>query len=77
MLEPDVLKIIMDDPKFKDLPEIEKSLFERLFGMFSKGQKPKAILLTHQFRMHPEICKFVSDAFYDGQLEHVDTKVKI
>lgn len=69
MLEPDVMKIIMDDPKFKDLPEIEKSLFERLFGMFAKGQKPKAILLTHQFRMHPEICKFVSDAFYDGQLK--------
>ncbi len=69
MLEPDVLKIIMDDPKFKDLPEIEKSLFERMFGMFSKGQKPKAILLTHQFRMHPEICKFVSDAFYEGQLK--------
>lgn len=73
MLEPDVLKIIMDDPKFKDLPEIEKSLFERLFGMFSKGQKPKAILLTHQFRMHPEICKFVSDAFYDGQLKTSET----
>ena len=36
MLEPDVLKMITDDPKFKDLPEIEKSLFERLFGMFSK-----------------------------------------
>ncbi|WP_446787115.1 DEAD/DEAH box helicase [Macellibacteroides fermentans] len=69
MLEPDVLKIILDDPKFKDLPEIEKSLFERLFGMFAKGQKPKAILLTHQFRMHPEICKFVSDAFYEGQLK--------
>ena len=69
MLEPDVLKLITDDPKFKDLPELEKSLFERLFEMFSKGQKPKAILLTHQFRMHPEICKFVSEAFYDGQLK--------
>jgi len=74
MLEPDVIKTIMDDPKFKDLPEIEKSLFERLFGMFSKGQKPKAILLNYQFRMHPEICKFVSDAFYEGQLK---TSVKI
>ena len=69
MLEPDVLKLITDDPKFKDLPELEKSLFERLFGMFSKGQKPKAIFLTHQFRMHPEICKFVSESFYDGQLK--------
>lgn len=73
MLEPDVLKMITDDPKFKDLPEIEKSLFERLFGMFSKGQKPKAILLTHQFRMHPEICKFVSESFYDGQLKTSET----
>lgn len=69
MLEPDVLKLITDDPKFKDLPELEKSLFERLFEMFSKGQKTKAVLLTHQFRMHPEICKFVSEAFYDGQLK--------
>lgn len=69
MLEPDVLKLIMDDPKFKDLPEIERSLFERLFEMFSKGQNPKAIRLTRQFRMHPEICKFVSESFYDGQLK--------
>ncbi|PKO08624.1 MAG: hypothetical protein CVU40_14295 [Chloroflexi bacterium HGW-Chloroflexi-2] len=73
MLEPDVLKVIMDDPKFKDLPEIEKSLFERLFGMFSKGHKPKTVLLTHQFRMHPEICKFVSEVFYDGLLQTAES----
>ena len=69
MLEPDVLKVIKDDPKFKDLPEIEKSLFERLFGMFSKGQNPKAVMLKYQYRMHPEICNFISEAFYDGQLD--------
>ena len=69
MLEPDVLKLLTEDPKFKDIPEIEKSLFERLFDMFSKGQKPKAIPLTRQFRMHPEICSFVSDSFYDGVLQ--------
>lgn len=69
MLEPDVLKLLTDDPKFKDIPEIEKSLFERLFEMFSKGQKPKAIQLTKQFRMHPEICSFVSESFYDGILQ--------
>lgn len=69
MLEPDVLKLLVADPKFKDIPEIEKSLFERLFDMFSKGAKPKAIPLTHQFRMHPEICSFVSEAFYDGILQ--------
>lgn len=68
MLEPDVLKLLLDDPKFNDIPEIEKSLFERLFEMFSLGQKTKAIPLTKQFRMHPEICRFVSDSFYDGIL---------
>lgn len=73
MLEPDVLKVLQEDPKFKDLPEIEKSLFERLFGMFSTGMYPKAVLLTHQFRMHPEICKFVSEIFYDGKLVTSDT----
>ena len=69
MLEPDVLKVLMDDPKFKDIPEIEKSLFERLFDMFSKGKKPKALPLRKQFRMHPDICKFVSEAFYDNILQ--------
>lgn len=69
MLEPDVLKLIMEDPRFKDITGIEKSLFERLFEMFSNGQYPKAVLLTHQFRMHPEICQFVSESFYDGQLK--------
>jgi superfamily I DNA and/or RNA helicase len=37
--------------------------------MFSKGQNPKALPLTQQFRMHPDICRFVSDAFYDGILQ--------
>lgn len=69
MLEADVLKLLTEDPKFKDIPEIEKSLFERLFEMFSKGQKPKALPLTRQFRMHPEICSFVSESFYDGILQ--------
>ena len=73
MLEPDVLKRLMDNPRFKDIPEIEKSLFERLFEMFSNGQKPKAIALTHQFRMHPDICNFVSEAFYDGMLKTADS----
>lgn len=72
MLEPDVIKTIMDDPKFKDLPGIEISLFERLFNMFSGGDNPKSIRLTRQYRMHPDICKFVSDEFYDGDLQTAD-----
>ena len=69
MLEPDVLKLIKDDPKYKDLPGIEISLFERLYNMFEKGSTPKSVLLTLQYRMHPAICKFVSNEFYDGKLE--------
>lgn len=68
MLEPDVLKLILEDPRFKDLPELEKSLFERLFDMFIKGNRPKSISLIEQFRMHPEICAFVSKEFYEGKL---------
>ena len=73
MLEPDVLKLLADDPRFKDIPEIEKSLFERLFEMFSTGSRPKAVPLTRQFRMHPEICNFVSEAFYDGILKTAES----
>lgn len=68
MLEPDVLKLILEDPKFKDLPGIDISLFERLYNMFSQGTRPKTILLDTQYRMHPEICRFVSHAFYDDKL---------
>lgn len=69
MLEPGVLKNIKSDPKFKDIPEIEKSLFERLFDMFSKEPNAKAVSLTEQYRMHPDICDFVSEEFYDETLK--------
>jgi Cdc6-like AAA superfamily ATPase len=69
MLEPEVLKLIMDDIQFKDLPQLDISLFERLFTMFNSGIRAKSILLKTQFRMHPDICKFVSEAFYEDMLE--------
>ncbi|XP_069128579.1 LOW QUALITY PROTEIN: 3'-5' exoribonuclease HELZ2-like [Argopecten irradians] len=40
---------------------LETSLFER----FSK----QAIILTTQYRMHPQICDFVSKEFYENKLE--------
>jgi len=69
MLEPEVLRLIMDDPQYKDLPDLDKSLFERLFTMFNSGIRPKSILLDTQYRMHPDICQFVSEAFYDNKLK--------
>jgi superfamily I DNA and/or RNA helicase len=69
MLEPEVLKLIMDDPQYKDLPQLDISLFERLFTMFNSGIRPKSILLDTQYRMHPDICQFVSEAFYEDKLK--------
>lgn len=52
---------IMSDNK--DLTKYERSLFERLVDA---GQP--VVRLTVQYRMHPIIRKFPSDAFYDGKL---------
>jgi hypothetical protein len=68
MLEPEVLKLIRDDPKYSDL-NLDISLFEKLFSMFESGIRPKSILLNTQYRMHPDICQFVSEAFYEGKLK--------
>ena len=40
-----------------------------MFDMFLKGNKAKSVPLTYQYRMHPDICKFVSAAFYDDKLK--------
>lgn len=32
----------------------------------------EGIFLDITFRLHPEICKFISEAMYDGRLEHAD-----
>ncbi|XP_069128073.1 3'-5' exoribonuclease HELZ2-like isoform X1 [Argopecten irradians] len=46
---------------------LETSLFER----FSK----QAIILTTQYRMHPQICDFVSKEFYENKLETAPSRV--
>lgn len=74
MLEYDVIQQLAEDPRFKDIiPEIEITLFERLFNKYSKSPRIKSILLTEQFRMHPDICNFVSKCFYDNQLKTAST----
>ncbi|KAM9362141.1 3'-5' exoribonuclease HELZ2-like [Symphorus nematophorus] len=42
-----------------------KSLFERYHTMHEK----RAVMLVTQYRMHESICKFPSDAYYEGKLE--------
>lgn len=70
MLEPDVVNKIKQDPEFKEMPELEKSLFQHMFDMLAqiKGSRPKAIKLVVQYRMHPAICRFVSEQFYQNDL---------
>lgn len=71
MLEPDIIKKLQENPEFRNIPDIEINLFERLFEIFIKEKNShiKAIRLEQQYRMHPDICHFVSDAFYDGTLK--------
>ncbi len=71
MLEPDVIQKLQENPEFKNIPDIQMSLFERLFEILVKDKTPhiKALRLEQQYRMHPDICTFVSNAFYDGKLK--------
>eukprot|EP00834_Sanchytrium_tribonematis_P007538 NODE_696_length_4665_cov_0.259965.p2 type:complete len:627 gc:universal NODE_696_length_4665_cov_0.259965:2556-4436(+) len=43
----------------------DRSMFERLYN----DNLIKTYLLTKQYRMHPEICRYISKAFYRGHLE--------
>lgn len=79
MLEPEILKLLKENPKYSNVEGMEKSLFERLYESFGKGRKERTVFLNQQFRMHPDICSFVSEAFYEGQLKtspSIDIKQK-
>lgn len=51
--------------KITNALELRRSLFERWFDMFGQEWPAvRTITLNEQFRMHPELGKFVSQAFY-------------
>jgi hypothetical protein len=63
------------------LPEPADELFPRASGasalehvLAGRATVPtdEGIFLDVTFRLHPEICKFISAAMYDGRLEHAD-----
>ncbi|XP_055889622.1 uncharacterized protein LOC106078025 [Biomphalaria glabrata] len=54
--------------------ELSRSLFERLNLCFEKfhenpSQSSPIMMLTRQYRMHPEILSLPNNLFYDGKLE--------
>ena len=61
-LPPTVLSIKCKSMNF------EQSLFDRFYSSYHNTQN--CSLLTTQYRMHPDIAKYISQLFYDDQLEN-------
>jgi predicted RecB family nuclease len=45
------------------------SVLEHLLGDAGTIPEDRGLFLEHSYRMHPDVCGFVSDAFYEGRLE--------
>ncbi len=52
------------------LTNCKNSLFQRLYERY-KDDPSVVGMLDHQGRMHPEICDFASEMFYEGKLKSV------
>lgn len=74
MLEPDVERAIKGELKEENARALDESLFERLLRLVREEDRrsgtTRVVTLDRQFRMHPWLGQFVSDAFYhlDGGL---------
>jgi superfamily I DNA and/or RNA helicase len=42
---------------------------DHLLGSLATVPSDRGVFLANTFRMHPDICRFISDAVYDGRLE--------
>jgi len=45
------------------------SVLEHLLGDAQTIPEDRGLFLEHTYRMHPDVCRFVSDAFYESRLE--------
>lgn len=49
------------------------SALDHLMGSWATVPEDRGIFLAKTWRMQPNLCRFVSDAFYDGKLESVES----
>jgi superfamily I DNA and/or RNA helicase len=68
--------VLLGDPQQLDQPiqgshpdGAEKSALEHLLGDAQTIPEDRGLFLERSFRMHPDVCRFVSDAFYGSRLE--------
>eukprot|EP01083_Nonionella_stella_P300506 1026363_1 len=55
--------------KSKDAKELSYTLFDKLQGKFKHEYPPKIAMLDTQYRMNDVICRYFSDALYEGKLK--------
>lgn len=76
MLEPDIESQLDTSTAEATRKALRKSLFQRLFEKMRKLEKrdgfPRTVTLNVQYRMHPVLSDFVSDAFYAPHGEKLD-----
>jgi predicted RecB family nuclease len=53
-------------------PGIGRSILEHLLGDHLTIPPERGIFLPKSYRMHPAICRYISEAVYEGRLESVD-----
>ena len=49
-------------------PHVDDSILQHLLGEGHTVSPERGIFLDHSYRMHPDICRFISEAMYDGRL---------
>lgn len=52
------------------------SVLEHLLGTDPTIPEDRGLFLEHTFRMHPHVCRFVSDAFYESRLDSAEETAK-
>jgi len=48
------------------------SVLEHLLGDAQTIPEDRGLFLEHSYRMHPDVCRYISDAFYESRLESAE-----